>query len=706
MTKRRRDDGNACALADRVLARLRSVKKKHLLLDRLYQDFAEPKEAVDAALVELVRRGSVVRGRKDRLALAERLGLVAGRVAVGRGGRAVVVPDQPDAPIRIRADRLRPAMHGDRVLVEVEPYRSGGLRVGRLREVLEHGQQVLVGRIHHQRGGSPVLVPNDPRLQCLATVASGADRATTDQVVAARIIEYPTSFRDAVVAVEAVLGPYGTLAVEIEAVCRQLGVPLAFEKAVEAEAAAIAEPTDVDLPGRLDLRDRLVCTIDPSTAADHDDAVSIERVEDGYRLIVSIADVSHYVRPGSAIDQAALERGTSIYFPGRCIPMLPHRLSSGVASLKPAQDRLTLSVLMDIDAEGAVTATDFRRSVIRSRHRLSYEQAQALIDGAEPDPDTGELTRALTAMADCARLLTDQRRKRGAIDLDLPEAEVELDDQGRPTAVHRRERLTTHRLIEEFMIAANEAVARRLETLGVPFVYRIHERPDLDSMTDLSSRLSVLGLRLSREGTDVTPGALQAIVDRSRGRPTAQLVQAMVLRAMRQARYSAYKEIHFGLASTAYTHFTSPIRRYPDLIVHRALCASIDDAVSRSPSTAALDSVAGHCSGRERRAMEAERDVARAAAVLLMQHRVGETFTATVTGVERYGYFVEPESVFIEGFVPVGRLREYYDYVTERMELQSRTTNARIRIGDVQQVRLTAAELATRRLEFEPMDLT
>ncbi len=704
MTGRSSDGGDADGLEARILAKLSNAKRKHFLLQRLYADLAQPTGQIDQALAELVRRGLVVHGRKDRVALASRVGLSVGRVRVGRGGRAVVVPDDPGEPIRLRADRLRPAMHGDRVLVEAEPYRSGGLRMGSMRQVLERGQQVLVGTVRRQAGGPDVFVASDPRFACLAAIAGGGERVAADQVVAARIVEYPTSYRDAVVSIEAVLGPAGRLSVEIEGACRLLGIPTAFEKEAEQQAETAAEPAASDLEERLDLRGTLVCTIDPETAQDHDDAVSIERAGAGFRLVVSIADVSHYVRPGTALDLAALDRSTSVYFPGRCVPMLPHRLSSGLASLQPERDRLTLSVLLEVGMDGTIASTEFRRSVIRSRHRLSYERAQALLDRAEADPGDGRLTDTLVAMAECAHVLAARRRQRGAIDLDLPEAEVELDTEGMPVAVHRRERLAAHRIIEEFMIAANEAVARRLQAVHAPFVYRIHERPDVDAMADLSARLSVLGLRLNRDGAEVTPGALQAIVNRSRGKPAARLIQAMVLRAMKQARYSAYHQIHFGLASTAYTHFTSPIRRYPDLLVHRALRATLDGSTATLPSVAALEGVAEHCSTRERRAMEAERDIGRAAAVLLMQHRVGETFAASVTGVERYGYFVEPAEVFVEGFVHVGRLREYFDYVAERMELQSRTSNARIRIGDTQHVRLVAAELAARRLEFEPVE--
>lgn len=690
-------------LEARILTQLRRTKRKHFLVDAMAKTLACDDDELDAALERLAASGEVVRTRKGRVALASRLGLVTGRVQVGRRGRAVVIPDEPDIPIAIARGRLRPAMHGDRVLVEVEPYRQRGLQSGSIREIVERGQRSLIGIVAEAAPGERVLVPSDPRLGEPATLAPDGLDVDADLVVEAAIVEYPSSYRAAVVRVERVLGPAGTLPTEIESVCRSLGIDVEFEPQVVAEVDALVEPDTAELAARTDLRDRLTFTIDPADARDHDDAVAIERTGPGYRVTVSIADVCHYVRPGTALDVEAYERGTSVYFPDRCVPMLPERLSADLASLVPGRDRLAVSVTLDVDATGAVTEAAFARSVICSRHRLSYEQAQKIVDdpGAAGDGHDA-LAQALQAMAACAGLLQQRRSQRGSLDLDIPEAQITVDAEGRPTSIDARARLFSHRIIEEFMIAANEAVARELGRVRAGFIYRIHEAPDAEAVSTLAMRLSALGMRLGRDGAMPGPRDIQAIIEHCRGQDSERLVNTMVLRSMNQARYSARKNIHFGLASEAYAHFTSPIRRYPDLVVHRALCASIAGEGAHLPTADALDDVAEHCSRRERRATEAERDIGRAATILYMQRHVGERFEGTVTAVERWGFYVALDGMFVEGFVPVARLREYYSYVSARMELHSRDSDDTIRIGQRMSVVVATAELNGRRLELEP----
>jgi len=692
-----------------VVRSLSRAKRKHFEIDRLAAGAPGTRDDVETTIDHLVRDGLVVRTKKGRVALTERLGLVTGTVRVGRRGRALVIPDEPDAPISL-GHAVRPAMDGDRVLVDVDPYRRRGLYSGRIREILERRAEILIGTVTARGDGAPVLIPTDARSGYIATLTEDSPVPAPDRVVSARIIEYPTSYRDPIVRVEEDLGAAGTLRAEIETVCHAEGIDRTFPAAVEAECSTLREPSAVDFEGRTDRRESLTFTIDPQDARDHDDAVSIETIPDGWRLTVSIADVSHYVRPGTATDAEAYQRATSVYFAGCCVPMLPERVSSDLASLVPDVDRLAVSVVLDIHRDGTVGAATFDRSVIRSKHRLTYEQAQALLDGGSDEHGPGRaLAAALATMADCSAAIGRQRRARGAIDLDIPEPSIEVNEDLLPLRIVRRPRLTSHRIVEEFMIAANEAVARFLESRGTAFLYRIHERPDAESVMSLAARLSQLGLRLPRDGADLTPSAISAIVERGRDMPIARLVNIMVLRAMKQAHYSAAKDIHFGLASTAYAHFTSPIRRYPDLVVHRALCAAAGAVAAQAstlPTAAALEPVAVHCSQRERRAMDAERDIDRAAAILLMQQHVGKMFDGEVTGVERYGFFVELTDMFVEGFVPVAKLDEYYDYVAERIELHSRTSEAAVRIGDRVRIRVEAAELGERRLEFAPVPTT
>jgi len=688
-------------LERQILQKLESSKRKHVAVEDLAASLTCSPETLADALNALCRRGNVARTRKGRVALANRLGLESGRLQVGYSGRALVIPDEPDAPIAVARGAVRPAMHGDRVLVEVEPYTQRGLRTGTIREVLERRTRCIVGTIERPAGGPPILVPTDSRIGAVATLVDDHQAPDSGLVVVGRIVEYPTSFREPVVRIEEVLGPRGILSTEIESVCRTMSIPTRFGEQAEAEARALLSSNELELAGREDLRGELTLTIDPHDAKDHDDAVAIERTSTGYRLTVSIADVSFYVRPGSALDREAYERGTSVYFPGRCVPMLPEALSSNLASLRPDEDRLTVSVFVDIDTNGRVTATRFARSVIRSDFRLAYEDVQRILDG-KTDESNHRLCQAIARMAECAARLHERRLARGAIDLDIPEPAIRLDEAGFPQAIERRPRLTAHRIIEEFMLAANEAVARELERRGKPFLYRVHEHPDAESLTRLAETVSLLGLRLEREGADASPAMLQALAVHSRGTRSERVVHVMILRALPQARYSAHKQIHFGLASAAYTHFTSPIRRYPDLVTHRALCALVSGSPYAPTSSNTLEPVADHCSSTERRAVDAERDIVRAAAILYMESRVGEVFEATVTGIQRYGFYVELDDPFVDGFVPVGRLAEYYDFVPERMELHARTSNDIIRIGRRMRVRLEAAELADRRLEFKP----
>jgi len=594
-------------------------------------------------------------------------------------------------------------MHGDRVLVEVAPYSRRGLRTGVVKRVLERAVTTLIGELRPSEGGC-VLVPRDARHGVIAGIVDPPD-APAGTLVSAAIVEYPTSYRDPLVRVNEILGQGGSLPVEIEAMCRSMGIPLAFEPAVLAaaeEALAHEDPPDFS---RTDLRHLLTLTIDPEDAKDHDDAVAIEPVGDGYRLTVSIADVAHFVQPGTPLDLEAMERGNSVYFPGRCIPMLPEPLSGDVASLKAGVDRRALSGILDVDADGNVTGERFTASWIRSRAVLTYEEVQAILDdrqeGRRPDMEAAA-SDALKRMASCALALNRRRIARGALDLDIPESEIHVDAGGEPVAVRRRPRLLAHRIIEEFMLAANEAVARRLERARTPFLYRIHEAPDDRAVSDLVVRLRAFGLRLPHDGARLRPADLRTVIDAIRGRPAERVVNILVLRSMQQARYSPYKAIHFGLASDCYTHFTSPIRRYPDLLAHRALraCLSSDRAVLGS--AAALEPAAALCSQRERRAMEAEREVARVAGVLIMKPHVGKVFEGTVTGVDRAGYWVELDDFFVEGFVAVGRLPEYYQFVSERVELQSRTSSHAIRLGDRVRVVVVAADVGERRLDFAP----
>ncbi|HYC57605.1 MAG TPA: VacB/RNase II family 3'-5' exoribonuclease [Candidatus Binatia bacterium] len=745
--------GERSALEDRILSTLQAAKRSAATLEQLKRAIGASQRELERAVSVLEREGDIVRLPRKRIALAERSGLLTGTVKINRGGGALVILDVPDAPLAIDRSNLRPAMDRDRVLVEPTPFSRGGLYRAKIQRILERGRTTIIGVAAPKAPGR--LLPMDERIgPYLVLLAPGSPPAPPGQVVSARIVEYPASHRDITVNVEEVLGEVGKLQTEIRATCLTLGINEEFSDAAIAEADAFGEPSGKDLEGRIDLRGKLTMTVDPVDAKDHDDAMSLEVSDQGYELVISIADVSHYVRPGTQLDMEAYERSTSVYFPGESVPMLPERLSGDLASLHPGVDRLAVSAFLDIDRQGNVRDASFARTIIHSVASLTYEAVQSVLDadGFTPSQEAraeklelapqeeSELSRGISAevrtslveMARLADLLRHRRYLRGAIDMDLPEAVIELDDKGDVGGIHKRPRLFAHRLVEEFMLAANEAVARRIDGAGVPFLYRIHEAPEEDAIDQLVTRLKPLGLRLDHDGAEVEPRMFQQLLEQADKTPASLQLNKMVLRTMKQARYSAHKAIHFGLASQCYTHFTSPIRRYPDIVAHRALLAvekgsgTFSAARARSapggergrgvdqsgpaatqfdpalPSHESLPPVATHTSQRERRAMEAERDIASAAGALFMERFLGRRVTGMVSGVDKYGYWVELDVAFVEGFVHIGRLREYFDFVSERMELQSRVSDAVIRIGQKVKVRVTVLDLAARRIDLEP----
>ncbi len=684
-----------------MLEVLEQLRKPQATFSRLRKAIGAPPRELSRALDALEARGEIVRSRSDRVSLPRTSGLVTGRVSLGRRGSGVVVPDEPGPPLKLAKGNARPALDGDLVLVAPAPFSRHGLREAKVRKVLERRRTHVVG-VPTARDKRRLL-PQDGRLaEYVIVLSEDSPPAPAGHAVNAEIVEYPTSWRDLVVRVVEDLGPAGTLPTEIHAILRGAGIATEFPEACLAEARAASPPGEDELAQRHDLRERAIFTIDPADAKDHDDAVAIEARNRGWTLTVAIADVAHYVLAGSALDHEARDRATSVYLPGTVVPMLPHELSSDLASLRPGVDRLVVAAEIDVEEDGTVTEARFHRAVLRSRAKLSYEEAQAILDGETLVDVPEEVRASLGDMRRLAEALLARRLARGAVDLDLPEARVLVDEDGNPTGIARRERLFAHRLIEEFMLAANEAVARHLERRKAPFLYRIHERPAADSIDGLARRLAPLGLRLKHDGARITPLILKEPLAAAAGQPFERQVNLMILRSMTQARYSAEKEIHFGLASESYCHFTSPIRRYPDLVVHRALLAELGLETGLLPRGAALADAAEHCSARERRAMDAERDAIRAAAAILLLGRVGETFEGTVASVERWGYTVELDEIFVEGFVHIGRHHEYLDFIAERMELVSRTSSFSVRIGDRIRVRLESVDLTSRSIELSP----
>ena len=650
-----------------------------------------------ARLDALEARGLLVRTKGDRLTLPVRLDLVPGRLQANPAGFAFCVPDDRDADdVYVPATAVRPAMHGDRVLVRVDRFRRRGRTEGRVVKVLERATERLVGVFRAGRTAG-VVAPQEQRITVPIVVPHGAEAGARDgDMVVATLVRFPGVASEAEARITAVLGPAADPRVETEAVIHAHDLPREFP--AEVVAAARRVPAGVPaaaLAGRLDLRALPIVTIDGENARDFDDAVLVEPLDDGFRLTVAVADVAHYVAPGSPLDLEARARGTSVYFPDRVLPMLPEELSNGICSLRPGEDRLVKVVRMDFDARGRQRRATFSEAVIRSAARLTYTQVrQALVDR---DPGVraalGGLVEPLERAEALARLLMARRRKRGAIDFDLPEAEVVLDLRGLPEKIVRAERAISHQMIEEFMLAANEAVARELARRGVPFLHRVHEPPTPESVQELARFLEGLGLRLPRVTGRATPAAFADVLRQAAGRREERLVNTVLLRSMQQARYAAEPLGHFGLATEHYTHFTSPIRRYPDLVVHRLLGGG------RVPPD--LVAIAEESSRRERVAMEAEREIVQLKKIQFMHDKVGEEHAGFVSGVVPFGLFVELEDVFVEGLVHVSTLGDdFYDHLEREHALRGRRTGRRIRLGDPVRVTVAGVSIERRQIDF------
>jgi ribonuclease R len=658
--------------------------------------------AAVARLAALEGDGRVLRLPGDRWALPGQAGLAAGRVVTNPGGFGFLVPDDPAADdVYLSARGLGRAMHGDRVLVRVGRRGRRERPDGRVVRVLSRGQETLLG-VYRPGRGRAVLVPQDPRVLVPVVIARGADGGAHDgDLVLARLAAYPERTPEAVARVEQVLGPADDPRVQTEAVIRSHGLPLEFPGPVATAARRLPRSLSApDLRDRVDLRALPLVTIDGENARDFDDAVLVEPLGTGFRLTVAVADVAHYVPEDGAIDREARARGTSVYFPDRVVPMLPEELSNHLCSLRAGEDQLAQVVRLDLDARGRPRAVEFADAVMRSAARLTYtEVRRALVDR---DPavraDLGRLVEPLEQAERLARKLLERRRARGAIDFDLPEAEILLDLRGRPEQIVRAERNAAHRLIEECMLAANEAVARELLRRRLPALHRVHEPPDPDNVGELARFLEGFGLRLRLDHGRATPASFQAVLDAVEGRPEARLVHTVLLRSLKQARYAAEPLGHFGLAIDAYMHFTSPIRRYPDLVTHRLLRFA---RTGRGRVPADLPAVAEEASRRERVAVDAEREILQLKRVQFMQDKVGQEYDGVVSGVTGFGLFVELAEVFVEGLVHISTLGDdFYELREGQHMVRGRRTRRTFRVGDPVRVAVAGTSLERRQIDF------
>ena len=669
-------------------------------------------------LATLVESGALIKVRGKRYGLPDRMQLVTGRVIVNPRGFGFVTPDQPvvglAGDLYIAGANLNQAMHGDHVVARVEHQRSEGRAEGRIVRILERATDQLVGRLETDESGMAYVVPFDRRLVMDVHIPRGqGGEAEAGQLVVVGLTRFPTSTRGPVGRVTEVLGNLDTPGVDTELVIRKFGIPDDHPRAAIAEAQKLGSHVRPrDIKGRQDFRARQTVTIDGETARDFDDAITLEKLPNGhFWLGVHIADVSHYVPEGSALDAAAYERATSVYFPDRAVHMFPEELSTGLCSLNPDIDRLVQSCLMEIDARGTVCRYEIHDGVIHSDARMTYTDVNAIL--VDRDPETRARDESLVPLFELMNelfgALNGRRRRRGSIDFDLPAAEFLMDDEGRVEAIVAAERNQAHRIIEECMLIANETVAGHLEEQSIPSLFRVHESPDPFKIEEFEDFTASLGYSLGAPSEGVAPRHFQRLLRRLRGKPEERPVAFLMLRTMQQARYDIQNRGHFGLAAPSYTHFTSPIRRYPDLVVHRALRAP-RAAASRAPSrvarSEALPEVARHTSEMERRAEDAEREVVQWKKVRFMVDKVGDEFTGYVTGVTAFGLFIELVEHFVEGLVHISSMADdYYTFFERQHELRGEKSRKVYRLGDVVKVQLVRVDRDQRKLELALMEV-
>jgi ribonuclease R len=659
-------------------------------------------------LRDLVREGRLVRLKKNHYALPDGRHLVTGKIHAHPDGYGFLVPDEKNAEdLYISRREMRRLMHGDRVMVRVDRKKRGGTEA-HVAQILERGQKRLVGT-YNEFDGKGYLIPMDPRIAAAIPLSHSGSKPEKGGVIAADISRYGTAMSPPQGKLVQVIGDPDDPEVQVQSIVFRYGLATSFPEALHREISSYSfSINEQEIGARSDLRNLPIVTIDGERARDFDDAVHVRRTNGRYELFVSIADVAYYVRPDTALDQEAYSRGTSVYFPDRAIPMLPEALSNGICSLNPNEDRLTKTVIMEINGKGDIVSKRFVNSVIRSRQRMTYTDVRRIL----VDKDAACLERykdlvdQFRLMEELALLIYENRKARGNLDFDLPEAEIILDIQGMPENILRAERNIAHRIIEEFMIAANETVARHLKERDFPLLYRVHEGPDRESLEALASFLLSLGYRLPSKKEKPTPLEIQTLLESCRGKPEEKVVNHVLLRAMKQAHYQPENIGHFGLASTCYTHFTSPIRRYPDLIVHRMLERVLRGEKlkpnEREDVSWYLAQAGKHTSERERHAMDAEREMVDLKKAQFMMDRLGEEFTGVITSLANFGFFVELDAYFIEGLVRLSTLMDDdYHYYEKEYVIQGRRHGEKFRLGDKVRVKVVRINAFRGEIDFE-----
>lgn len=661
--------------------------------------------ALKRRLGAMIRDGQLVRNRRDAYCLVNKRDLIAGRVIGHPDGFGFVKPDDGGDDVYLYPRQMRGLFHNDRVVVRVTGRDRRGRLEGSVVEVLERNTRTVVGRFY-QESGVGFVVPDNKRLAHDIIIPSDRiEGSEQGQIVVAEITDQPTKRTQPIGRIMEVVGDHMAPGMETDIAIRTHDIPVEWPDGVQGQIASLGEEVPESAKeGRTDLRSLPLVTIDGADARDFDDAVFCERKPKGWKLLVCIADVSSYVLPDGALDQEGVNRGNSVYFPDRVVPMLPEVLSNGLCSLNPEVDRLCMTCELYVNREGQVTRSRFFPAVMRSHARLTYDQVAAMIiDG---DPELSEHFAALLPhlheLYALYEALHGARAARGAIDFDTTETRFEFNEQGRIGAIRPLVRNDAHRIIEECMLAANVAAARLFERKKMPALFRIHETPKEEKLSDLREFLGELGLNLPG-GKKPTAQDYAALLDSVKGRPDRHLIQTVLLRSMQQAMYSSENVGHFGLAYPAYTHFTSPIRRYPDLIVHRAIKHLLDGgtAADFDYSKPDLQSVGEHCSGTERRADEATRDAESWLKCEYMQDKLGDQFEGTISSVNSFGIFVELDDIYVDGLVHITALdNDYYHFDPVGHRLTGERTGMVYRLGDRVRIQVAAVNLDERKIDF------
>jgi len=678
-----------------------------VVLDVPPDDRPELKKLLD----EMEADGLIIKTRKERYGIPERMGLVAGRFQGNPKGFGFVLPDSGIEDVFISANNINGAMHGDRVIARLIGKSSGGRhKEGEIISIIERVNKTIIGKFDrsehlgfvtpdHSRLSGDILIPKE--------FVNGAQKG---QKVVVEITKWPEKNRNAEGRIIEILGDEGEKGVDVMSIIRAYGIPYEFPEEVLQEARSVPDRVlEEECKDRRDLRSLRMVTIDGEDARDLDDAVSIEILPDGkFRLGVHIADVTHYVKEGSALDKEALKRGTSVYFPDRVIPMLPKELSNNICSLNAKTDRLAFSVIMDIDHTGNVVDHDIFESVIHVNERMTYTNVYKILE--EDDSELKERYKGFLEdfenMKTLALILKEKRGRRGSVDFDFDETKVIVDENGKTTDIKRYKMTIANNIIEEFMLLCNEVVSEHFYWIGIPFVYRIHEDPDPEKMENLNMILGNFGYRL-KGYRDVHPKAIQEVINQIKGKPEEKAINMLILRSLQKARYSDTHDWHFGLAAEYYSHFTSPIRRYPDLIIHRIMKEQINGKLDEKRIDhyrSILHSIAQISSERERAAQDAERDCIDLKKAEFMKDRVGEEFYGTISNITAFGMFVELENT-VEGLVRLSSIDDdYYSYHENALCLIGERTRKIYRIGDKVKVQLVKVSTETRQIDFILID--